>query len=341
MPTPIPETRKIPGVAYASTPSGLELAILDITHPAFRLRQDADALAEEALALAQKRAAAGLAGRLFNRWVLPHILKRSRIGQGLLAAHGSHLDGLSTYLMKLGAPALAGPAFKALDRSIAGSAVARLLRLRVIDLAQAQARCLAPLLHAAGGRPLHLLNIAGGPASDSLNTLLLLHRVRPALLGPRPITVHLLDLDQAGPQFAAQALTAWQGPGGPLEGLHAALHVQPYDWAQVRGLEAILATLPADALLLAGSEGGLFDYGTDAQILSNLRVLHAGSPADAQVCGTLTLSAGPGQLLRQGTVASVIARDLAPFAALAAEAGWRLDEQWQGPTSAGFRLVKA
>ena len=81
-----------------------------------------------------------------------------------------------------------------------------------------------------------------------------------------------------------------------------------------------MATLPADALLLAGSEGGLFDYGTDAQILSNLRVLHAGSPADAQVCGTLTLSAGPGQLLRQGTVASVIARDLAPFAALLVQA---------------------
>jgi len=93
-----------------------------------------------------------------------------------MAAKGTHLDARTTYLLKLGAKAL-GPGYSKLDRRISGSIAGTLVRLRVQDLATAQARCLAPLLASAPARPLQLLNIAGGPANDSLNTLLLLKRM--------------------------------------------------------------------------------------------------------------------------------------------------------------------
>ncbi len=99
----IPETNKLPGVHYAFTNGGLELAILDITHPTFRVDAGAEALAR---AWSDQQTRTRLLGRLFNFFVLPHLLNRSRIGKGLIAANGTHLDALTTYMMKLGPKAL-------------------------------------------------------------------------------------------------------------------------------------------------------------------------------------------------------------------------------------------
>jgi hypothetical protein len=109
-----------------------------------------------------------------------------------MAARDTHLDAQTTYLMKLGPRAL-GAGYTELDRRIAGSIAGTLLRVRVQDLARAQAQAATSLLASSPRRPLHLLNIAGGPASDSLNTLLLLHRSDPNTLAQRPVSVHLLD----------------------------------------------------------------------------------------------------------------------------------------------------
>jgi len=330
----------LPGVFYADAPHGERLAILDITHPAFQIDAVPADLELEAAAWAKQQNDATWLRRLFIRWVLPRILKRSRIGRGLVGAKGAYLDGLSTYFMKLGPAALPSPAFTELDRRISGSIGGKLLRLRVQDLAQVQAVALAPLLHAGPERPLVLLNLAGGPASDSLNTLLLLHRARPALLGPRRVAVELLDLNTDGPAFAAAALAAWQAPGAPLEGLGASLLHSRYDWAQPVALETALRGLPPRALLLATSEGGLFDYADDATVAANLRLLHQLSPADSQVCGSLTRPDGPGRFIREGSVAAVLARKLEDFTTLAGQAGWALAEHWVRPTITGFRLVK-
>jgi len=234
--TPIPETAD-PGVAYASTPSGLELAILDITHPAFacgRMRRPGRGGA----GAGPKARGAGLAGGCSTDGPA-HILKRSRIGQGLLAAHGSHLDGLSTYLMKLGAPPWPGPPSRPWT---AASPAARWPAAAPARHRPGQAQPAAWRASACrGGRPCTCSTSPAGGQRQPEHAAAVASRP-PGPAGPRPITVHLLDLDQAGPS-SRPALTAWQARR-PAGGLHAALHVQPTIGSGAR-LEAILATLPA------------------------------------------------------------------------------------------------
>ena len=332
------QDKKLPGVFYA--PWGdIELPILDVTHEAFRVDATGESLEAQAQEHDRQQARSRVLGRLFNRFLLPHLLKTSRIGRGLIAAKDTHLDAQTTYLMKLGSRAL-GQSFTDLDRRIAGSIAGTLLRVRVQDLAQAQTQAATPLLASSPVRPLHLLNIAGGPASDSINTLLLLHRAAPGLMLGRSIVIHLLDLDQEGPRFAEASLAAWQAGGGPLEGVGAQLEPVSYDWNHSQALATALQEIPRDAALLVSSEGGLFDYGTDQDVLANLSAIHRQSPTDAQVFGTLSRPGGPGNAIRRGSIAAVVLRTVEDLRGLAKSAGWTLAEHWVRPTSSGFRLVK-
>ncbi|GIN88065.1 hypothetical protein J6TS2_44510 [Heyndrickxia sporothermodurans] len=43
----------------------------------------------------------------------------------------------------------------------------------------------------------------------------------------------------------------------------------------------------SDWIQLCSSEGGLFEYGSDAEIIENLNCLYTNSPADARVTGSL------------------------------------------------------
>jgi hypothetical protein len=95
-----------------------------------------------------------------------------------------------------------------------------LLRLRTQQVARLIADGVAAELAKAVAAPLHLINIAGGPAIDSLNALILLNK-REASLLRRPIVIHVLDLDDAGPFFGNNALTALKADSGPLAGLDA------------------------------------------------------------------------------------------------------------------------
>jgi len=338
-PSPAPETDKLPGVFYAVWEDGLELPVLDVTHPAFRVNSESEELEAQARDWTQKQNRAGFLGRVFNRYVLPQVLSRSTIGRGLIAANGTHLDALTTYLLKLGPKALGN--YSDLDRRISGSIAGTLLRVRVQDLASAQARALSPLLADDGTRPLHLLNVAGGPANDSLNTLLLLNRDNPDLLLRRKSTIHLLDLDANGSRFAANALAAWQTDGAPLHGVQVELKTSSFDWSQAASLDTVFESIARDAVVLVTSEGGLFDYGADADILTTLSAIHQWAPNDAQICGTLSTPSDAGQAIRRGSVASVITRTVDDFTGLVAKARWVLAEYWTRPTSSGFRLTKA
>src|SRR5262249_55092524 len=136
--------------------------------------------------------------------------------------------------------------------------------------------------------PLHLVNIAGGPALDSINALIMLARA-PATLIHRPITIHVLDAQEDGPTFGARALLALAAPGAPLHGLDVQFQHQAYDWNQTAPLARLLADLAAcGAVIAASSEGGLFEYGTDDAIVANLTALaRAGVPI---VAGSVTSS---------------------------------------------------
>jgi hypothetical protein len=76
-------------------------------------------------------------------------------------------------------------------------------------------------LRDAPGRPLHLLNIAGGPAMDGINAVILLARSSPELLGP--VRIFVLDPDEVSPAFGAAALKELARPGQALHGLDVSL----------------------------------------------------------------------------------------------------------------------
>ena len=103
------------------------------------------------------------------------------------------------------------------------------------DVARLLADGLAPALAAQPGAPVHLLNIGGGPATDSLNALILLQKEQPQQLAGRQIVIHVLDLDATGPHFGARALDALLAAGAPLHGMMAAFQHIPYDLDQARG----------------------------------------------------------------------------------------------------------
>ena len=332
---------KLPGVLYARTASGIELPILDVSHPVFQVTQSDEALHAEANAWAAGQARTGFVGRLFNRYALPRLLKRSRIGRGLLAADGGHLDGLTTYLLKLGPQALHSADFNDMDRRISGSIAGTLLRVRARDMAEAQARQLLPLLLPDPARPLHLVNIAGGPASDSLNCLRILAADPKHPLAQRPIRIHLLDLSTEGPQFAAASLAVWMGEEGALKRLDLQMELKAYDWTHAESRYPQLAAVPSDALVLVSSEGGLFDYADDGVVLANLKAIRENTPGDGLVFGTINLPEGPGKAVRQGSKAALHPRTLADVATVAGIGGWEMRESWERPAGAGFCLGKA
>ena len=86
------------GIAHAEGPDGLRLPLLDVDQPAFRVALDEAALRRlgEAFVQAQARALGSWPRRLFDRFLLPRTLRRSRIGRGLLGARGGPLDGHTT-----------------------------------------------------------------------------------------------------------------------------------------------------------------------------------------------------------------------------------------------------
>src|SRR5262245_59005187 len=177
------------------------------------------------------------------------------------------MSGMHTYLLKLG-PKMLGSAYaKPIDRRIASSLPVLAVRWRLQDVAQLMAETLLPFLMGEPGRPLHFINIAGGPAIDSLNTLILLRKREPEVFGERQISIAVLDLDNSGPAFGASAEASLSQEGGPLDGLPVAFRHVPYDWRRADNLKPVLNEARTKrALVICCSEGGLFEYGSDDEI---------------------------------------------------------------------------
>jgi hypothetical protein len=327
------EQNKKPGVSYAITNDGLELPVVDVTHPAF-----AESLSEERQQmltqrfLEEQRRFARMP-RLVRNALLRFFLRGSRIARGLRRAEGTFLDGMTTYLFKVGPKNLGSYAVPA-DRRILRSLPAISVRLRLHDMARLLADGLAPRLGANAGRPLHFLNIAGGPAIDSLNALLVLRREQPSLLARRRIVIRVLDADEGGPAFGARALTKLREPGAPLECLDVTFEHSAYDWRDVSGLTPALTAAKDDgALLVASSEGGLFEYGSDDEIVSNLRALARASNAALFMVGSVTRNDETIQTLKLTSHAATRPRGLPTFTALIARAGWELTRSVTRPLS--------
>lgn len=337
--TLVAERHKRFGVSYAVTDDGLELPVIDITHPAFAIaptEAEIDALAAQLREMMARQQEATEEQRAAMR----AYLGTSIIGRGMLAGTGTFLSGLSTYLMKIGPDNLGAYAIE-LDRNIARALGPTSMRMRLQNVVAFMAEALAPVLAATPGAPLHLINIAGGPAIDSLNVLIVLRRDHASALEARPIHIHVFDQDTAGPAFGARALKALLEPGAKLHGLDVTHRHVHYDWKLTETFARELSALDLGrAVWAASSEGGLFEYGSDDEIVANLRVLRAAGNGGT-VSGTVTRDDGPGALSRQASFFATIPRTLAAFEAIVETAGWRVDRSIAVPYSVDVRLHPA
>ncbi|HTP02287.1 MAG TPA: hypothetical protein VMJ64_13015 [Anaerolineales bacterium] len=336
-----PERDKKSGVYYAATDDGFELPVVDVMHPGFALSvsgSEMDRLMQKHMqGLEQQRKAPAFLQSIMLRL----MMRQSRLMRALSGAEGTYLGGVDTYLLKLGPDNMGKAYASAIDRQIAASLPGLSVRLRLQDVAYLLADGLQPLLAAASGQPLRFVNIGGGPAIDTLNALMVLQRREAALLQRRSIAVHVLDLDPSGPHFGARMLGALQAPGAPLNGLKIEFEHITYNWSDTAPLQNLLRSLDPQALVAASSEGALFEYGSDTDIIRNLRVLHDESPGSAVLAGSVTRADEIGRVMNSGSRAALQLRGIDAFLALARESGWSLAERIDRPISHDISLKKA
>jgi hypothetical protein len=182
--------------------------------------------------------------RIVTRLLMRLAARRSLVLRKILASDNEYLDSITTYILKLGAdhlpPGFDGP----VDRKLAAAPHVTLVRLRMQQIAGLLAQALLAPLRDAPGAPLHLVNIAGGPALDSINALVMLARADTMLTG-RPIAIQVFDAQQDGPTFGARALLALTEPGQPLHGLEVHFQHHAYDWNDTALLSRLLAGVAA------------------------------------------------------------------------------------------------
>jgi hypothetical protein len=322
-------------LSLVTTDDGVELPVIDVTHPAFALSLSEAALAELEDAFWREERRRERLPKLLQRLFLKVFLRKSLLARGLRS--GKFLSALDTYLFKLGPdclPASAAP----IDRVIAASLPAVSMRLRLQDMASLLAEALAPALEARTERSLRLVNIGGGTCIDSLNALLVARRDHPDLLDARPIELLALDLDASGASFGARCLASLQR--GPLHGVDVTLQHRHYDWATPERLGEFSSSTD-DAFVAVSSEGALFEYPEDAIVVGNLEALHAVTPRDAVVVGSVTSDSPVALRAAANSPIRLRPRSLEAFEALAARAAWKLDRVIERPCCRDVRLLKA
>ena len=337
----IPEKNKKAGVCYAVTDDGLELPIIDVTHPAFAI-QLSDLELDELLQRHLKEVKSQERVPTFLwRLILGFMQRRSFLMRGIAASAGTYLSGINTYILKLGADNLNDGYATNLDRRLVASLPSLSVRLRLQDVAHLLADGLNPVLGANRKAALHLLNIGGGPAIDSLNALIILQKDRPGSLNGRRIFIHTLDLDNTGPGFGARMRTSLMAENGPLHGLDIGFNHVKYDWSETTVLRELLISFDGEGFIVAASsEGALFEYGSDDEIVANLRTLHEVTPAEVIVAGTVSRADDIGRLLNSASQAVINLRGLEAFTALALRAGWKITMSVDRPLSHDILLKK-
>ena len=312
------------GLATARTREGHDLPVIDVTDPHFAVQEDDGAVRALYDAFVDGERRRRRIPKFIMRAMLRRAAKQSRMVHALFASDAAYVDGMTTYVMKLGVDNLVPPYDTPMDRRLATSPHVTLLRLRTQQVARLLADGLVAHLAKAGGAPLHLINIGGGPALDSLNALVLLRRDRADLLARR-IVIHVLDSGTDGPFFGANALAALRVDGRPLHGLDAAWEHRDYDWNAPAPLAHLVRDLAgAGGVIAASSEGALFEYGSDDAIVGNLAALRAAGAGAKLVAGSVTRDDETRRQMIAETRFKLIPRGLAGFAPLAARAGFAI-----------------
>lgn len=332
----IAERHKIPGVRYAVTDDGIELPVIDVMHPAFAIDvRPEDLPGIEEASLREIRRATRLPrfiARILGHW--------SPILRGTMQASGGVLDGMTTYLYKLGPRNLGRGYSCGIDRQLNSQIGPVGVRLRFHTLVRLQAETLAAALAGgAGGRSLRIVNLGGGTALDSVNALRVLRRDRPEVFDGTAFAIDVLDPDPAGPSFGIRALAAWREPGGPLAGIDVSLRHRPYDWTAPAELREIASVDGWAQVAVGCSEGALLEYAPDGVVSANLRMLGELLP---RACPLIASSIRPGRILevwRDVAGMPFQIRTDAQLAALVEQSGWTVESSIAaGPAHRVVRL---
>ncbi len=216
------------------------------------------------------------------------LAKRSYIMAGLMLkdTDDTFLSGMSTLMMKLGHGLIGSGRNFFFDRLGSKSFGAVTLRMRVRDICKLQSETLVPQLMKTQGKNLCFVNIAGGTASDSINTLITIQEKDPSLLKDRKIEINVLDVDTFGPGFAYRCIESLKAHGGYFHDLNISFKYINYNWNNPTKLTELLLDRK-EWLKICSSEGGLFEYGTDEEIIQNLNTLYDNSQDDMKIVGSL------------------------------------------------------
>jgi len=322
MPSAAPVQAERAAVLTAMTGEGQRLPVIDVTNPAFAVDDSLEAVEALRVALWADQRRRERVPKFLGPLLLWSWARRSALLRRLMTPKAGFLDSLSTYLLKLGPDNLVPPFDGSIDRRVAASPAVASVRIRLQQVARLMADGLAGDLAARSGRPLHLINIGGGPAIDSLNALVILRRSATNGLA-RPVVIHVLDLDAQGPAFGKNALAALAAAGGPLAGLDISLVHVPYNWNEVAPLDRLVGQLAAeDAIIAASSEGALFDYGSDEDIVANLVALNAAGRGARAVVGSVTHADELARRVFADSPFKLVPRGMDAFAQIAARGGF-------------------
>jgi hypothetical protein len=336
----VPEKNKKPGVCYAFSDDGLELPVIDLTHPSFATAVTSERLKELEKQFVRQQEDAEKAPGFMLPILYFFLGMNSTLFKAINNAGKGFLGGIHTYIMKLGSEHMGEGYTTRIDRTIMAALPSTAMRIRLESVARMTSEYLKPLLKAGKNAVFNLVNIAGGPCPDSINVLLMLNKAEPGLLKGRKIVIHALDLVEAGPSFADRAVKALTETGCPLAGLDISLKFVKYDWADTTALAAELAAIKAEKGIVAvTSEGGLFEYGNDKDIVSNLKTIKNAAISNTAVCGSVTDDGEMIKVLKKTSKAPTIQRSREAFSAMAKEAGWEVKAVEQGTFSRNVLMV--
>ena len=175
---------------------------------------------------------------------------------------------------------------------------------------------------------------------------MLIHREHPDWLAGRRISIHVLDLDREGATFGSRAAAALLGEGGPLHGLALPFEHIAYNWGDASGLSRVLDRLEPDAVVAGSTEGALFDYGSDEEIVANLTALRGVTPDDFVMVGSVVRDEKSLDPRMRGAVAmadrpAIRYLGLDAFRSLALAAGWAVDRSLESVAHHVVSLRKA
>ncbi|MGH9485639.1 MAG: hypothetical protein ACRD1F_11340, partial [Terriglobales bacterium] len=103
------------GVCYAITVEGLELPVIDITHPAFAEAVLTDADLQARFLRFLTRSPFRRLPKFLRQRLMARMMRGSLVGQVMQQARGTFVSGTSTYIMKLGPGMLGTVSTRSID----------------------------------------------------------------------------------------------------------------------------------------------------------------------------------------------------------------------------------